>query len=128
MRSTTFFCSSVSFFGEQIVVLGEQRDEVEAQLLGGRLDAEADIGHAARHRGRHREVGELFRIEAGDFATLDALVREQSFEREPRAGTALALRTAEGAGITLVAIVRDDGFEIFTDPDRIRIEASARAA
>jgi len=44
------------------------------------------------------------------------------------APTALALRTAEAAGITLVAIVRDDGFEIFTHPDRIRLEASAHVA
>jgi len=35
------------------------------------------------------------------------------------APTALALRTAEAAGITLVAIARDDGFEIFTHSHRI---------
>ena len=35
------------------------------------------------------------------------------------APTALALRFAEEAGITLVAIARDDGFEIFTHADRI---------
>ena len=35
------------------------------------------------------------------------------------APTALALRTAEAAGITVVAIARDDGFEIFTRPERI---------
>ena len=35
------------------------------------------------------------------------------------APTALALRTAEAAGITLAAIARADGFEIFTDPHRI---------
>lgn len=36
------------------------------------------------------------------------------------APTTLAVRTAEAAGITLVAVARDDGFEIFTHPDRIR--------
>jgi len=36
------------------------------------------------------------------------------------APTALAVRTAETAGITLVAIARDDGFEVFTHPRRIR--------
>jgi FdhD protein len=36
------------------------------------------------------------------------------------APTALAIRTAEAAGITLVAIARADGFEIFTHPHRIR--------
>lgn len=35
------------------------------------------------------------------------------------APTALALRTAEAAGITLVAVARSDGFEIFTHPHRI---------
>ncbi|MBB5754444.1 formate dehydrogenase accessory sulfurtransferase FdhD [Prosthecomicrobium pneumaticum] len=33
--------------------------------------------------------------------------------------TALALDTAEAAGMTLVAVARDDGFEVFTRPDRI---------
>jgi FdhD protein len=35
------------------------------------------------------------------------------------APTALAVRTAEAAGITLAAIARGDGFEIFTHPHRI---------
>jgi len=35
------------------------------------------------------------------------------------APTALALRVAEQAGITLVGIARADGFEVFTHPDRI---------
>jgi FdhD protein len=35
------------------------------------------------------------------------------------APTALAIRTAEAAGITLVAIARSDGFEVFTRPERI---------
>ncbi len=36
------------------------------------------------------------------------------------APTALAIRTAEEAGITLVAVARADGFEIFSHPERIR--------
>jgi FdhD protein len=35
------------------------------------------------------------------------------------APTALALRTAESAGITVVGVARSDGFEIFTHPRRI---------
>jgi FdhD protein len=35
------------------------------------------------------------------------------------APTALAVRTAEAAGMTLVALVRGDEFDIFTHPDRI---------
>jgi FdhD protein len=38
------------------------------------------------------------------------------------APTALAIRVAEEAGITLGGIARDDGFEIFTHPDRITLE------
>ncbi len=36
------------------------------------------------------------------------------------APTALALRTAEAANITLIAVARDDGFELFTHPRRVR--------
>jgi FdhD protein len=35
------------------------------------------------------------------------------------APTALAVRSAEMAGLTLVGIARDDGFEVFTHPERI---------
>jgi FdhD protein len=35
------------------------------------------------------------------------------------APTALALRMAESCGMTLVAIARKDGFEIFTHPGRV---------
>jgi FdhD protein len=35
------------------------------------------------------------------------------------APTALAIRTANAAGMTLVAIARSDGFEVFTRPERI---------
>jgi FdhD protein len=43
------------------------------------------------------------------------------------APTALALRTAETAGITLVAVARGDGFEIFTHPQRIKEAAKETA-
>lgn len=44
------------------------------------------------------------------------------------APTALALRVAEEAGITLVAVARDDGFEIFTGGDRIAVAEAERVA
>ena len=44
------------------------------------------------------------------------------------APTSLAVRTAEAAGITLVAIAREDGFEVFTHPQRIREEFVANVA
>jgi FdhD protein len=44
------------------------------------------------------------------------------------APTALAVRTAEAAGITLIGIARGDGFEIFTHPSRITREQVAHVA
>lgn len=35
------------------------------------------------------------------------------------APTTLAIKTADQAGITLVAVAREDGYEVFTHPDRI---------
>jgi FdhD protein len=35
------------------------------------------------------------------------------------APTALAIRTAEAAGMTLIAVARADGFEVFTHPERV---------
>ena len=43
------------------------------------------------------------------------------------APTALAIRMAEAAGITLIAVARNDGFEIFTHPRRIVASAEAGA-
>jgi FdhD protein len=44
------------------------------------------------------------------------------------APTALAVRMADAAGITLVAIARADGFEVFTHPRRISSEAAVNVA
>jgi FdhD protein len=44
------------------------------------------------------------------------------------APTALAVRVADAAGITLVAVARDDGFEVFTHAHRIFVAAAAHVA
>jgi FdhD protein len=44
------------------------------------------------------------------------------------APTALAVRLAEAAGITLIGIARDDGYEIFTHSDRIALRAVQHVA
>jgi FdhD protein len=44
------------------------------------------------------------------------------------APTALAVRTAEAAGITLIGVARDDGFELFTHPQRIGIDEARDVA
>jgi FdhD protein len=42
--------------------------------------------------------------------------------------TARAVREAEQAGITLIAVARDDGFEIFTHPGRVIMGAQSDVA
>ncbi|HQT46687.1 MAG: sulfurtransferase FdhD [Acidocella sp. 20-63-7] len=42
--------------------------------------------------------------------------------------TALAIREAQAAGITLIAVAREDGFEVFTHPERIIYEAQSHVA
>jgi FdhD protein len=44
------------------------------------------------------------------------------------APTALAVRVADAAGITLVAVARDDGFELFTHGERIDLHAAEHVA
>lgn len=44
------------------------------------------------------------------------------------APTALAIRTAETAGMTLVALVRGDEFDVFTHPERISTKAAKHVA
>jgi len=44
------------------------------------------------------------------------------------APTALAVRTADEAGITLIAVARSDGFEVFTHSSRIGKEVTAHLA
>lgn len=42
--------------------------------------------------------------------------------------TARAMREAKAAGITLIAVARNDGFEIFTHPKRVKIGAQSYVA
>jgi FdhD protein len=44
------------------------------------------------------------------------------------APTALALRTADEAGITVIAVARGDGFELFTHPDRVIMQQQRHVA
>lgn len=44
------------------------------------------------------------------------------------APTALAIRMAQAAGITLVAVARSDGFEVFTHPQRVGLKEVADVA
>jgi FdhD protein len=44
------------------------------------------------------------------------------------APTSLAIEVAQAAGITLIGVARDDGFEVFTHPSRISIQAACHVA
>ncbi len=44
------------------------------------------------------------------------------------APTALAVRAAEAAGMTLIAVARSDGFEVFTHPERLQTRAAHHVA
>ena len=97
-----------------------------------------DVG---RHNARDKRGGAMARAgvdPASGLLVMTSRVSVELVQKASRIGipvlvavsapTALALRVADQAGITVAGIARDDGFEVFTHPGRIGPRAVHTAA
>ena len=152
LRPTTIVEPGRQFSSEQIMsamknISSLQKLNAETHAVHAAAFWEVDKGFVAlredvgRHNALDKLSGVLLRasIVAGEgIVLLTSRVSVEMVQKSAAMGatvmvsvsapTALAVRMAQAAGITLAAIARVDGFEVFTHPHRILFGAVASAA